>query len=127
MDLGVEETAREIVDAAVQIHRRLGPGLLESAYEAVLHYEMEKRGLQVLRQVELSLTYDDLVVERAYCMDFLVNDSVVIELKASERISSVHYRQLLTYLKVANVRVGLLINFGQPTLKQGLHRVVNGY
>jgi GxxExxY protein len=122
-----EDVARAVIDAAVRIHRRLGPGLLESAYEAVLEYELRKRGLVVQRHVQIDLVYNDLVVRDAYCADLIVNECVVVELKATELKAPVHWRQLMTYLKLTNLRIGLLLNFGQPLMKDGIERVVNGY
>ncbi len=105
----------------------MGPGLLESTYEAVLEFELRRRGFRVERQKYIDLTYDELFVPRAFCIDLLVNERVVIELKSAERLAPVHYKQVLTYLKLTNLRLGLLINFGQSTIKEGLHRIVNGY
>jgi GxxExxY protein len=122
-----ESITADIVDAAINIHRRHGPGLLESAYEAVLEYELLKRGLSVERHVRIDLTYDDLVIPSAYCADLIVNGCVVIELKACETKAPVHWRQLMTYLKLTGLRVGLLLNFGQPTMKEGIQRITNGY
>jgi len=118
--------AQQIVDAAFHIHKRLGPGLLESAYEALLVYELRHRGLEVKQQVLLPITFDTIHIEAAYRIDLLVNDQVVVELKSVEAIAPVHQKQLLTYLKLSEKRLGLLINFGGETIKQGIKRVVNG-
>lgn len=118
--------AQQIVDAAFHIHKRLGPGLLESAYEALLVHELRHRGLEVKQQVLLPITFDTIHIEAAYRIDLLVNDQVVVELKSVEAIAPVHQKQLLTYLKLSEKRLGLLINFGGETIKQGIKRVVNG-
>ena len=120
------EIARQIVDAAYKIHTRLGPGLLESAYEAVLVYELRKRGLQVTSQQPVSLVYEDVVLEIGFRADLIVEGKVIVELKSVERIQPVHSKQLLTYLKLADMRLGLLINFGDALIKHGIKRVVNG-
>jgi iron complex transport system substrate-binding protein len=114
-----------IVDAAVRIHRDLGPGLLESVYEAVLARALEQRGLKVERQLALRFEYLGMVFEEGFRVDLRVDGRVLVELKSVERLSPVHSKQLLTYLKLTNTRVGLLINFGAATLRDGLHRIVN--
>ncbi|MBV8062872.1 MAG: GxxExxY protein [Nevskia sp.] len=120
------EISREILDAALKIHQKLGPGLLESVYEGVLAYELERRGLQVLRQVPVSVEYETLRFENAFRIDLLVNEKVVVELKAVEEFALVHKRQVLTYVRLRKLKLGLLINFGAATLKEGVARVVNG-
>jgi GxxExxY protein len=122
-----EQTASEIVAAALRIHRSVGPGLLEAAYEAMLEYELLERGLAVERQKYVSLQYRRLDVERAYCLDLLVNESVIVEVKSLEHIAPVHMKQVLTYLKLTGLSMGFLINFGQTTLKAGLRRLVYHY
>ena len=126
-DPKLEETARQVVDAAYHMHKRLGPGLLESTYDSILQYDLERRGLGVERQIYIDLTYDELRVPRAYCIDFIIEDCLVVELKATEKLAGVHFRQLLTYLKLTDHKLGLLINFGQLTLKEGIHRLANNY
>ncbi len=125
---GVPENdiAKHIVDAAYHIHKRLGPGLLESAYEAILAHELESRGLRVQRQLIVPVTYDSLHVGAAYRLDLLVEDLVIVELKSTELMHSVFPKQLLTYLKLADKRLGLILNFGMETMKEGIKRVVNG-
>jgi GxxExxY protein len=115
-----------IVDAAFKVHTTLGPGLLESVYVAVLAYEIEKRGLTVARQVPVVIQYDSLVFEEGFRADLIVDDRVIIEVKSTEVSHPVHKKQLLTYLRLAGKRLGLLINFGAPLIKDGLTRVVNG-
>jgi GxxExxY protein len=120
------QIATQIVDAAFKVHSKLGPGLLESVYEVALAYELEKRGLSVKRQVPVPIKYDDLVFDEGFRADTIVDDSVIVELKSVESIASVHKKQLLTYLRLADKRLGLLINFGAPLIKQGIFRIVNG-
>jgi GxxExxY protein len=120
------EIAKEIVDAAFKIHTTLGPGLLESVYEAVLFHELKKRGLQVERQVPMPVVWDGLRLDEGYRADLIVERKVIIELKSVEKIAPVHGKQLLTYLRLADMRLGLLINFGEALIKTGIQRVVNG-
>lgn len=115
-----------IVDAALRIHRHLGPGLLESVYEAVLARALDQRGFQIKRQQAIRFEYDGMVFEEGFRIDLLVDDRVIVELKSVERLAPVHSKQLLTYLKLTNTPVGLLINFGAATLREGLQRIVNG-
>ena len=119
------EIAREIVDAAYKVHTTLGPGLLESAYETVLAYELRKRGLGVVLQQPIPVNYEDVTIEVGYRADMIVDDKVIVELKSVERIAPVHKKQLLTYLRLADKRLGLLINFGSALIKNGITRVVN--
>jgi GxxExxY protein len=120
------DIARQIVDSAYKIHVRLGPGLLESVYETVLAYELEKRGLVVARQQPLPVVYEDVTLEMGFRVDLLVADKVIVELKSVEQILPVHQKQLLTYLRLADKRLGLLINFGAVRIKEGIKRIVNG-
>lgn len=121
----VEETVTAVIDAAYHLHRGLGPGLLESVYEAVLARLLEERGLFVERQRVVPLEFHGLRFEEAYRADLLIEGSLVLELKSVERLAPVHPKQLLTYLRLLDMRVGLLINFGAPTFKAGIKRVVN--
>jgi iron complex transport system substrate-binding protein len=114
-----------IVDAAVRLHKALGPGLLESVYELVLARDLERRGLRAARQQPLSFEYDGLEFRDCLRVDLLVESRVVVEIKSVERALPVHRMQVRTYLRLMNLPVGLLINFGSPTLKQGLQRIVN--
>lgn len=116
-----------IVDAAFRLHVGLGPGLLESVYQSVLARDLERRGLRVERNRAVSFEYDGLPFEDGLRLDLLVEDRVIVELKAMERTARVHVRQLLTYLRLMNLSVGLLINFGAPTFRAGIQRVVNNY
>jgi GxxExxY protein len=121
----LDDITGAIVDASVRIHRELGPGLLEGVYEVVLARALERRGLQVVRQRVVRIEYDGMVFEEGFRADLVVEDRVVVELKSVERLAAVHSKQLLTYLRLMHLPVGLLINFGAVTLKEGLHRVVN--
>lgn len=123
----VDEITGVIVDAAFGIHTRLGPGLMESVYEAVLARELERRGLSVRRQAVVRFEYDGMIFDEGLRVDLLVEETVVLELKSVERITPVHGKQVLTYLRLLRQPVGLLINFGAATLKDGLKRIVNNY
>lgn len=123
----IESIAAEIVDASYKLHTGLGPGLLESVYETVLERDLRRRGLRAERQKVVSFDYDGMKFSDVLRVDLLVENSIVIEVKSVERLMPVHPKQVLTYLRLLNLQVGFLINFGAPTLKEGLHRVVNGY
>lgn len=125
--MDIERVVAEIVDASLALHRRLGPGLLESVYEAVLARDLEKRGLIVVRHQSVAFELDGMHFNDGLRVDLIVEGAVVVELKAVEKLASVHWRQVLTYLRLLDMRVGLLINFGGATLKEGLHRVINDY
>ena len=114
-----------IIDTALKVHIQPGPGLLESVYEVVLAYSLQKQGLTVERQKPITFYFDGLMFEEGFRVDLLVENKVVIELKSVEKLSPIHSKQLLTYLRLMNLPVGLLINFGGVTLKEGLQRVVN--
>jgi GxxExxY protein len=116
--------AEIVVDAALTVHRALGPGLLESVYEVCLAHELEKRGVRVLRQIALPVLYDGVRLDAGLRLDMLVDDCLVVELKAVEQILPVHHAQLLTYLKLTGHRLGLLINFNTPLIRDGIRRVV---
>jgi GxxExxY protein len=120
------EIAATIVDAALSIHRELGPGLLESVYEAILAHELAKRGLRVSQQQPLPVEWDGLRLDIGFRTDLVVEDLVVVEIKSIEQISNVHKKQLLTYLRLGKWRLGLLINFNVELIKHGIARVVNG-
>ena len=114
-----------VVDEAIQLHRQLGPGLLESVYSLVLTRVLTSRGFQVEREKPVCFVYDGIVFENAFRVDLLIDQRVILELKSVESLAPVHSKQLLTFLRLMNLRVGLLINFGGATLKEGLHRIVN--
>ena len=119
-----EELTRAIIGAAIEVHRVLGPGLLESVYEECLCYELSLRGLKFNRQVPLPVVYKEVKLDCGYRMDVVVEDAVILELKSVEAIAPIHEAQLLTYLKLSEKRVGLMINFNMPVLKDGIVRRV---
>jgi len=121
----LDDLTGTIIDTALKVHIELGPGLLESVYEVVLAHSLQKQGLTAERQKPISFCYDGLMFEEGFRVDLLVENKVVIELKSVEKVSPIHSKQLLTYLRLMNLPVGLLINFGAATLKEGLQRVVN--
>lgn len=122
----LDEITGEIVDSAFHIHKALGPGLLESIYETVLARDLVRRGLNVEKQKCASFEYDGLHFDDAFRVDLLIDRTVVVEVKSVEKIHPVHSKQVLTYLRLLRLPVGLLINFGAPTLKEGLRRIANG-
>ncbi|HEY7687997.1 MAG TPA: GxxExxY protein [Dongiaceae bacterium] len=122
----LDEITSEIVDSAYKLHTGLGPGLLESVYEIVLARELSRRGWSIERQKLISFDYDGLQFSDCLRLDMLVESRVVVEIKSVERILPVHPKQVLTYLRLLKLPVGLLINFGAPTLKAGIQRIVNG-
>ena len=121
----LDDITGAVVDASVKIHMDLGPGLLESVYESVLARALQRRGLSVERQKAIRFEYDGMTFEDGFRMDLLVEGRVVVELKSVETLAPVHSKQVLTYLRLMQLPVGLLINFGAATLKEGLHRIVN--
>jgi GxxExxY protein len=114
----------DIVGAAIEVHRRLGPGLLESAYETCLCKELSLRGISFQRQVPLPISYRGLELDCGYKLDIVINQSVIIEVKAISKVLPVHRAQVLTYLKLTNLRLGLLINFNVEVLRSGLYRII---
>jgi GxxExxY protein len=122
----INEISGQVVDAAIKVHSALGPGLLENAYEACLAHELNKRGLRVERQVELPVVYDGVQIDLGYRLDLVVEGAVIVELKAVEKIAPIHEAQLLSYLKLSNKKLGLLINFNVLHLKDGIKRMANG-
>ncbi len=119
------EIAKVIVDAAFKVHTTLGPGLLESVYETVLAFELRKRGLRVACQVPIPIVYEGIQMEVGFRADLIVEDKVMVEIKSVEEVHPVHKKQLLTYLRLSGRRLGLLINFGAPLIKDGITRLVN--
>lgn len=117
---------KQLVDAAVQIHRELGPGLLETVYEVVLARELESRGLRVRRQVSVPIVYRGVRFEEGFRADVIVEDKVIVELKSVEQLSKVHSKQVFTYLKLTGLKLGFLLNFGTNLMKDGIERIVNG-
>lgn len=119
------EIAAIIVNSAYKVHTTLGPGLLESVYEFAMEYELKKQGLEVIRQKSIPAIYEEVYLEVGFRADLIVEDKVIIELKSLEITHPVHKKQLLTYLRLADKRLGLLINFGSALIKDGISRVVN--
>ncbi len=123
--MDIEVVARQIVDAAIKVHRALGPGLLESAYQRCLAYELRKRGLRVECEVLLPLLYDGQQIDAGYRIDMLIEDSIIIENKAVSELLPIHQAQLLTYLKLRDCRLGFLLNWNVRLMKHGIKRMVN--
>ncbi len=120
----LDDIAREIVDAAFTVHKTLGPGLLESVYQTCLIYELGKRGLRVQQEVSVPIQYDEIQIEGGLRLDILVEDQIIVELKAVEKLLPIHKAQILTYLKLTGNRLAFLINFNVPTIKDGIKRIV---
>jgi GxxExxY protein len=120
------QLSKIILDAAFKVHTRTGPCLLETVYEVTLAHELRKAGLQVQRQVPIRIRYDELVFDEGFRADLLVEDKVIVELKSVEQLAPVHSKQVLTQLRLSDRRLGLLINFGEVHLKNGIERIVNG-
>ncbi len=120
------EIGRIVVDVAVNVHKGLGPGLLESVYEVVLAKQLVKRGLRVCRQVPISIVFDGDCFDEGLRADMIVNQRVILELKSVEQLHPVHAKQLQTYLKLTGCRLGFLLNFGEPLMKNGIYRCFNG-
>ena len=123
----VETIAADVIDSALKLHRDLGPGLLESVYEAILAAKLAGLGYAVSRQQPVDIEYDGMRFECAFRIDLLVDERLLVEIKSVERLNAAHAKQLLTYLRLTKQPVGLLINFGGETLKEGLRRIVNDY
>jgi len=120
------ELAKIVVDAAYHVHVRLGPGLLESVYHAVMIYELQKRGLRVTSKDPVPIVWDDVRLDKGFEADAIVEEKLLLEFKSIEHVPPIHKKQLLTYLKLTNMRLGLLINFGSEFIKDGIFRIVNG-
>lgn len=119
------DIATKIIGVSIELHKKLGPGLLESAYESALEFDLKDSGLKVGRQVPVPFIYKEVKLDAGYKIDLLVENLVIIEIKSFEALAPVHFAQLLTYLKLSNLKLGLLINFNTKLLKEGIHRVVN--
>ncbi len=126
-DNQLELLAREVVDCGFQLHRDIGSGLLESVYEVLLFRLLEQRGLRVARQVPIGIAYQGVVIDNAFKADLLVEDRLLIELKSTEKHEPVHAKQVTTFLRLMKLPLGLLINFGMPTFKDGIRRIANDY
>lgn len=123
----IEEVARQIVDASLKVHKSLGPGLLESAYQICLSYELTQRGIPVQTEVLQPVRYGEITIDAGYRLDMLVDSQIIIENKAVEQLLPIHEAQLLTYLKLHGSKIGFLINWNVPLIKNGLKRFVNHY
>jgi len=121
----INEITGKVVDACIKIHTTIGPGCFERVYEEALYYELVNRNLRVNRQVAMPIKYESLKVQDAYKVDLLVDNQLIIEIKSTEKISPVHFKQVMTYLKLSNIKHGLLLNFNVEWMKEGIHRVFN--
>lgn len=121
------ELSKIVFDAGLKIHKKLGPGLFETVYEECLFYELKKQNLKVEKQLVLPIVYEELKINNAFRIDIIIEDKLILEIKAVEFINPSHKAQLLTYLKMTNCKLGLLINFNEETFKSGVTRVINGY
>ncbi len=119
------ELSRQIVDVCFKIHTHYGPGLFESVYEEIFCYEWAKTGIPFKRQQGIPLVHESIKMEVGFRADVIIDDKVLVELKSIEKLTDVHYKQVLTYLKLTGIKLGLLINFNVPLIKQGIHRIVN--
>src|SRR5260221_9544522 len=119
------EISYKIIGAAIELHKKLGPGLLESVYENALAYDLREISLKILQQAPMPLIYKEVKMEAGFRLDLLVEDKVIVEIKSVEILAPVHYSQLLTYLRLSNKKLGLLINFNSEVLKSGIHRILN--
>ncbi|MDP4605313.1 MAG: GxxExxY protein [Erythrobacter sp.] len=123
----LEALVRRVIDIGFGLHRDLGPGLLESAYEMILFEKLRQQGIEVQRQVPISVSYDGIFIENAFKVDLLIESRLIVELKSVERTLPVHGKQVLTYLRLMNLKLGLLMNFGQTLFKDGIKRITNDY
>ena len=125
MNEELERIAKDVVDASMKLHMALGPGLLESVYTVILQKKLQERGYRVEREVPIPVEYEGLQFELGFRADLIINGCFIVELKSVEKLAPVHAKQLLTYLKVTDIRLGLLINFGEALLKDGIKRIAN--
>ena len=123
--MGLNDSSGAVVDAAIKVHTALGPGLLEGAYEGCLVHELRKRGQLVVQQLSLPVLYDGICIDLGYRIDLLVDGGVVVEVKSVGKLAAIHSAQLLSYMKLGGYKVGLLLNFNVPRLKDGIRRIVN--
>ena len=123
--MDINELSSNIIGAAIEVHKALGPGLLESAYEECLCHEFSMRGLQYARQKLLSITYKGKKLDCSYRLDVIIEDKIILELKACEKVEQIHKAQLLTYLKISGLNLGLILNFNVPIMRDGIVRIVN--
>jgi GxxExxY protein len=124
--MGPNEASRVVIDAAMKVHSALGAGMLESTYDACMFYELSEAGLHIQHQVRLPVIYRQIQLQLAYRVDFIVENCLVVEIKSVEKVLPVHTAQLLSYLKISRHKLGLLLNFNVPHLRQGIHRRING-
>jgi len=120
------ELSSTVLEVAIDVHRRLGPGLLEAVYQTILAHELTKRGFHVVKEQPIPLIWDNLRFDIGFRADLIVNDLLLVELKSVEQLAPVHKKQVLTYLRITGKKLGLLINFGEETLKDGIRRIING-
>src|SRR5688572_31659549 len=120
------ELSSTVLEVAIDVHRRLGPGLLEAVYQTILSHELTKRGFHVVKEQPIPLIWDNLRFDIGFRADLIVNDLLLVELKSVEQLAPVHKKQVLTYLRITGKKLGLLINFGEETLKDGIRRIING-
>lgn len=125
--MSINKLSYEIIGIAINLHKSIGPGLLESAYENALAYDLRQKGFQVSQQVPMPFLYKEVKMDVGYRLDLVVENKIIIEVKSVENLSPVHYSQLLTYLKLSEMKLGLLINFNTKYLKNDIHRIINGY
>ena len=125
IEMDIEKVFKQVLDCAFKVHSELGPGLLESAYEECFKYELIQSGLQVERQKALPLVYKEVKLDAGYRIDLLVENSIIVELKSVEKVKNIHKKQLLTYLRLADKPLGLLINFNEELVKDGITRIIN--
>lgn len=121
----INELSRIIIGCAIEVHKKLGPGLLESAYQECLYYELKNRNLQVLKEKSIPIVYKEIKLDHGYRIDLLVEDKIVIEIKTVEKLTEIHTAQILTYLRLGNYPLGLLLNFNELILKNGMKRFIN--
>ncbi len=121
------EISKIIIGLAIQVHRSLGPGLLEKVYEKTLAYDLKSKGLEVKTQVPIPIKFKELTLDSSFIADIIVEDKVIIEIKSIEEISNVHHKQLLTYLKLTNLKLGILVNFNTDYIDKNIYRKINGY
>lgn len=126
MPINENYLSKQVIGICIDIHRKLGPGLLESVYEEILSYELTKNNLSYERQKSVDIFWDEIKIDKGFRTDLIVEGSIIIEIKSVKELEPVHYKQLLTYLKLTNLNLGLLINFNENILKNGVKRVVNG-
>ena len=119
------ELSKTIIGCAIAVHKQLGPGLLESAYQECLCFELLQKGLKVRKEIPMPIIYKEVKLDHGYRMDLLVEDKVVVEIKTVEELNDIHFAQVLTYLKLGNYKLGLLINFNVSILKNGIRRIIN--